>query len=158
MSVQQICKTAVSVWMLALPILAADNAFVGTWKLNAAKSKFSAGAPAMKSANVRVEVVANSLKSTVDGIYSDGQPFNYVVQAPLDGAPGPITGSPAMDTSELKLVDPHTITAVGKKDGKLVFTDKRVVSNGDKTLTISRSGTAPGGQQQYTATLVFERQ
>jgi len=150
------CCLALAACLLALPAIAAENPFVGTWQFNAAKSKFSAGAPVLKSASVRTELEGNVLKSTVDGVYSDGAPLKYSVQAALDGTPGTITGSPNMDSTELKKIDDHTISAVVKKAGKVVYTDKRVASKDGKTITITRSGTSPAGQK-YTATLVLDR-
>jgi len=157
MFIQEFCKAAVAVCLLALPLVASDSPFVGNWKFNPAKSKFSAGAPSLKSATVRVEAEGNGLKSTVEGVDADGNPIKYVAQSSLDGTPGTITGSPNMDTTELKKVDDHTLSAVVKKAGKVVYTDKRVVSKDGKSLTVTRTGTSPAGQK-YTATLVMDRQ
>ena len=49
------------------------------------------------------------------------------------------------------------IDATGKKDGKVVYTDKRTVSKDGKTYTISRTGTSPDGKK-YHSTIVFDKQ
>ena len=46
--------------------LAADDANLGTWKLNEAKSKYSPGAP--KNTSVVYEAAGDSIKVTVDGV------------------------------------------------------------------------------------------
>jgi hypothetical protein len=62
-----------------------------------------------------------------------------------------------MDTVMLHRVNDHTITAMGQKDGKQVFSDRRVVSKDGKTLTLTRAGTNLQGQK-FKATAVFDKQ
>jgi hypothetical protein len=68
-----------------------------------------------------------------------------------------VTGSAAIDELSLKRVNDHTIDATGKKNGKVVYTDKRTVSKDGKTFTISRTGTSPDGNAIH-ATIVFDKQ
>ena len=75
----------------------------------------------------------------------------------LDGKPSKVTGSAAIDELSLKRVNDHTIDATGKKDGKVVYTDKRTVSKDGKTYTISRIGTSPDGKKNHS-TIVFDKQ
>jgi len=49
----------------------ADDAQLGTWKLNEAKSKIGAGA--VKNTTVVYEASGDSVKVTVDGVGSDGE-------------------------------------------------------------------------------------
>ena len=148
---------ALGIALLALPSLAADSPFVGTWKFNAAKSKFSAGAPSLKSATVKAEMDGAKLKTSVDGVDGEGKVLKYVVSALLDGTAAPVTGNPNVDSTEVKRVDDHTMTVVAKKAGKVVYNDKRVVSKNGKTLTATREGTTAAGQK-YTATIVLDKQ
>jgi hypothetical protein len=157
MSSQQLHKTVAAMSILGVVLVAADNAFVGTWKLNPEKSTFAPGSPSMKSATVRVEVEGTGLKATVEGLDGQGNPLKYVVQGPLDGSPGPITGSPWADTVETKQVNDHTITAVAKKDRKVAYKDRRVISKDGKSMTIARTGVTPDGKK-YSNTLFLERQ
>jgi len=55
---------------------APDNPFVGTWRLNLAKSKF-AGTPAPKSKTRTVVARGNGEKVSYDGIAADGSPISY---------------------------------------------------------------------------------
>ena len=49
----------------------ADDAQMGTWKLNEAKSKFAAGVP--KNHTVVYETAGDNVKVTVDGTDKDGK-------------------------------------------------------------------------------------
>jgi hypothetical protein len=157
MSIKHVCTAAAAVSLLGVVLAAADNRFAGTWKLNAAESKFAAGSPSTGSATVRVEAEGKGLKATVEGVDGQGHPINYVAQSALDGTPGTITGSPMMNSVETKQVNDHTITAVTKMDGKVVYNDRRVISKDGKTLTITRTGLTADGKQ-YSNTLVLDKQ
>lgn len=157
MSTRTLCKAAAAACLLAAAVLAADSPFVGTWKLNSAKSKFSEGAPVPKAVTVRVEAEGNGLKSTVEGTDGEGKPINFTAQAGLDGKPGTVTGSPNYDATTLQRVNEHTIRATASKDGKLVYTDRRVVAKDGKTLTVTRNGTNASGAK-YHSTMVFDKE
>jgi len=157
MSIRQACTTAAAAWLLGALVLAADSPFVGTWKYNPQKSKIAPGSPALKTATVQIEADGNTLKATVDGVDASGNPVKYSVQSALDGTPGTITGSPTSDTTETRQVNDHTIDAVVKKDGKLVYNDHRVVSKNGKTMTVTRTGMTADGKK-YTNMLVLDKQ
>ncbi|PYT61815.1 MAG: hypothetical protein DMG35_08525, partial [Acidobacteria bacterium] len=50
----------------------AADGFIGTWKLNEAKSKFDPGAP--KNTTVVYEAAGDDVKVTVEGTDTDGKP------------------------------------------------------------------------------------
>lgn len=150
-------KTGAALFIIAAALLAADSPFVGTWKLNAAKSKFDPNGPSVKSVTVRIEADGANLKSTVDGVDGMGQPIKYSTSGSLDGKGGVVTGSTTIDTVTMQRVNDHTITAVAKKGGKTVYTDKRTVSKDGKTMTVNRSGMMPDGKP-YQATIVVDKQ
>jgi len=66
------CLTAICVFATAL--VAADNPFVGTWKLNLAKSKFAPGTQP-KEVTVVFESVGDQIKRVATGVDEDGQPL-----------------------------------------------------------------------------------
>lgn len=156
MSIQHLRKVMPMVCMLSVAAFAAESPFVGTWKLNAAKSKL-AGSSIGPNGTVHIETADNGLKASVDATDPKGQPLKFSYQAPLDGTDGVVTGNPNQDAVSLKRVNDHTLTAVGKKDGKVLWTDRRVVSADGKTMTLTRNGTDPDGKK-YHATAVFEKQ
>ncbi len=93
----------------------------------------------------------------VESTDATGLPVHIVYQATLDGTAATITGSRAADSIVLQRVDNHTINAKTMNNGKLVSSDKRVVSSDGKTMTITRTGTDEQGRA-YTAVLVFDKQ
>lgn len=156
MSIQLMRKAVFTICILAVGLFAAENPFTGTWKLNAAKSKL-AGSGIGASGGVRVESDGKTYKASVDTTDEKGQPIKFDYQATLDGKPSKVTGSTAIDELSLKRVNDHTIDATGKKDGKVVYTDKRTVSKDGKTYTISRNTTSPAGKAVH-AMIVFDKQ
>lgn len=156
MSKLKLPKAALAVSILTLALYAADNPFVGTWKLNAAKSKVGDSGLG-STGTVKIESEGAGLKVAVDTTDAQGQPVKFTYQATLDGKPGTATGAPNFDTITIQRVNDHTLNVTGKKDGKVMFTDRRVVSHDGKTLTLSRSGTNAQGKP-FKATLVFDRQ
>ena len=155
MSIQSLRKAAFAISLLAVGLFAAENPFAGTWKLNTGKSKLAGSG--IGSGGVRVESDGTTYKASVDNTDEKGQPVKFDYEATLDGKPSKVTGSAAIDELSLKRVNDHTIDATGKKNGKVVYTDKRTVSQDGKTYTISRSGTSPDGKK-YHATIVFDKQ
>lgn len=141
--------------VLALALVAAENPFVGTWKQNAIKSKME-GSGLGTNATVHIEQANPGLKVSVEATLQ-GQPNNYTYQATLDGKLTKVIGSAAMDEVGTLRFNDRSFTATGKKDGKVVFTDRRIVSSNGKSLTISRSGTNAEGKP-YQATMVFDKQ
>ena len=156
MSIQYLRNTALAVCILSVGLFAAENPFAGTWKMNAAKSKL-AGSGLGQNATVHIESDGKSMKVSVETTDPQGQPLNFTYEATLDGKPGTATGSPKFDTISLKRLNDSTIAATGKKGDKVVFTDRRVVSQDGKTMTLSRKGTNAEGKT-FHATLVFDKQ
>ena len=135
--------------------LAADDAQMGTWKLNEAKSKISAGA--VKNTTVVYEASGDSVKVTVDGVGSDGKPSHNEWTGKFDGKDSPVTGDSTTDTRAYTKVDDHTLTMINKKDGKATLTGRITVSADGKTRTVTTSGTNAKGEKVKT-TAVYEKQ
>ena len=57
--------------LVGISLAAAEDANMGTWKLNEAKSKFAAGAT--KNSTVVYEAAGDDVKVTVDGTDKDGK-------------------------------------------------------------------------------------
>ena len=156
MSIQSLRKAPFALCLLAAGLFAAENPFVGTWNLNGAKSKLTGSGIGSKG-TVHIEANDASLKFTVESTDEKGEARNFNYEAALDGKAATISGTATVDEVSLKRVDDHTIDATGKKDGKVVYTDKRTVSQDGKTMTIVRSGKNPEGKA-FHATIVFDRQ
>jgi hypothetical protein len=69
--------------------LAADDAFMGTWKLNEAKSKISLGT--LRTTTVVYEAAGDNVKVTTDGTDGDGKPTHSEWTGKFDGKDYPVT-------------------------------------------------------------------
>ena len=138
---------------LAATAFAAD-AHVGTWKLNAAKSKFSTGAPMNNT--VVIEAMGDNMKVTVDGT-DNGKPIHNVWTGKFDGKDYPVTGDPNADSRAYTRVDDRTLELTSKKTGKVTVSGRIVVSADGKTRTVATHGTNPQGEKIRT-TAVYEKQ
>ena len=133
----------------------ADDAFIGTWKLNEAKSKLSAGAP--KNSTVVYEASGDTVKVTIDGTGADGAAAHNEWSGKFDGKDYPVTGNPAEDTRAVKKVNDHTLTLVVKKGDKVIETGRIVVSADGKTRTVTTHGTDAKGMK-VSETAVYDKQ
>jgi hypothetical protein len=150
-------KTALTVATLfvGLTLCFAQNANLGTWKLNEAKSKLSPGLP--KNLTVTYEVSGDKIKGTVDGVDPQGKPTHTEWTGKFDGKDYPVTGDPTSDSRALKQIDAHTIDLTSKKDGKITLTGRIVVSADGKSRTLTVHGTDSMGKK-IQATSVYDRQ
>jgi hypothetical protein len=134
--------------------LAADS-MVGTWKLNAAKSK----AP-YKSGTSVAEAAGDGIKVTVDLVGTDGTAWHWSWSAKYDGKDNPVAGkTPFGDSSTVALtrVDANTIKLVGKSGGKVMVNQTIATSADGKTRTVTSKGTNAKGEPVDTVT-VYDKQ
>jgi len=126
---------------------AQDNPFIGTWKLNLAKSKYN-GAQAPKSETRTVVAQGNGDTVTYEGIAADGSSISYSFTTNLDGKDVPISGTGPFgaDTISVKRVNANTHLSIAKKAGKPVLTTRAVVSIDGKVTTNTATGTNQQGQ------------
>jgi hypothetical protein len=135
--------------------LAGDN-WIGTWKLNVAKSKYSPG-PAPKSLTLKFEPSPDGIKLSQELVDADGKATEGGYTAKFDGKEVPYAGNPDADTSSPKRIDANTYENVWKKAGKVTITAKLVVSADGKTLTVNQTGTNGKGQAVKN-TAVYDKQ
>ncbi|HEY4742016.1 MAG: hypothetical protein WA734_04005 [Candidatus Acidiferrales bacterium] len=135
---------------------AADDAnMMGTWKLNEAKSKFSAGAT--KNDTVVYSAAGDSVKVTVDGMTADGKKVHDEWTGKFDGKDYPVTDEPAYDSRSYTRVDAHTLAMTLKKGGKVVGKGRIVVSADGMTRTVTLSMTDAMGKKM-SSTAVYDKQ
>jgi hypothetical protein len=140
---------------VGLTMCFAENLHMGTWKLNEAKSKISAGAP--KNLMVKYEADGDNVKVTIDGVDGKGNPTHNEWTGKLDGKEYPVTGDPASDMRAVKQIDDHTLEFTVKKGGKVTITGKNVVSADGKTRTTTASGMTADGTKMET-TSIYDKQ
>jgi hypothetical protein len=133
----------------------ADDAVVGTWKLNVAKSMVSGKAP--KSATRVYAETPNGTTLDQKTVGADDKLMSMHTTIKYDGKDYPVTGNPDGDAVSGKVIDSHTTDFTIKKAGKAVATVHRVLSADGKTLTVTNKGTHADGKA-YEDTLVFDKQ
>lgn len=134
---------------------AANDAFLGTWKLNEEKSKIGAGMP--KNHTVVYEAAGDSTKITIDGTAADGTPIHSEWTGKFDGKDYPSTGNPNEDMRSAKMINDHSYNVVSKKDGKVVLTAHIVVAPDGKSRTVTSHATDSKGKK-HTSVAVYDKQ
>jgi hypothetical protein len=129
MKTRSIAMTVV-LCFLALTFSFAEDANMGTWKLNEAKSKIPAGA----------------IKNTT-----------VTYAGKFDGKDSPLTGDRTSDARSYAKVNDHTLTLENKKDGKATTKGKIVVSADGKTRTLTTSAKDSAGKP-IKSTAVYDKQ
>lgn len=136
-------------------VMAQSDPFVGTWKLNLAKSKFNPG-PAPKS---QTRTWAADGKVRAEGLDPAGKPTSYGYPVKGDGKEYPTTGAVpnSADTIMSKRIGANTIEAKFTRGGKPSDTTRFMVSKNGKVLTITAKGTLPNGKSLVDL-LEFDKQ
>jgi len=154
-----LAPTAVLVLLASVTLQAQESPFVGTWKLNVAKSTF-AGATAPRSETRTVVAQGNGLKLSFDGVAADGSKISWIYITNLDGKPMPATGSGVPSGADMlatKRIDANTLTTTYLKAGKEVRTSRSSVSKDGKVTTVTAKLTDASGKPITVAT-VWEKQ
>jgi hypothetical protein len=133
---------------------AADDAFMGTWKMNEAKSKIPAGMP--KNSTVAYAQSGDEVTITVDGTDA-GKAVHHVWTGKFDGKDYAAKGSDMHNSRAYTKVDANTLTYTVMKEGKKVGDGKVVIAADGKTRTVTETNTGQDGKQA-TTTAVYDKQ
>ncbi len=144
-------KTKLLGFTLALSLLSAgacfgqENANMGTWKLNEAKSTLD---PTQgKNHTVIYEPDGDSVKVTVIGTDKDGKPTRNEWTGKFDGKDYKVTGDEKLDTRAYTRVNNHTMDMAIKSDGEVVMTGRIMVSKDGKSRVVTTTRTNEKGQK-----------
>jgi hypothetical protein len=140
---------------VALTLCFAQDAMMGTWKLNEAKSEMGTGSP--KNNTVVIEAAGENVKVTMDGVDPTGKPTHSEWTGKFDGKQYPVTGDANSDTRSYKTIDDRTFEVFAKTKGKVSVSGRVVVSADGKTRTAHVKGTSPSGEK-YETTAVYDKQ
>ncbi len=149
------CVLTFVLCLLAAAVCFADDAQLGNWKLNEAKSKLAAGIP--HNNTVVYEAAGDGIKVTIEGTDRDGKPTHSEWTGKVDGKDYPVTGDPTSDTRSYKKINDRTLAFAGKKDGKVAISGRVAVSADGKTRTVTVNTTDPTGKK-VKGTAVYDRQ
>jgi len=158
-------QLSVSVTVVVLAVLvsgvslAQTNPFIGTWKLNTAKSKFGLG-PGPQSLTQTYEAQGDGVKVSLQGTAADGSSIAWSYTANYDAKDNPVSGSGVpdrADTIALKRINEHTTSSSLKKGGEVIRTARSVVSKDGKILTLTAKGKNAEGKPGSNV-LIFDKQ
>src|ERR1700704_3851237 len=115
--------------------VAQNQLFVGTWKVDVAKSRYQAN-PGPKSEILRFEPVGEGFKVSLDGVNEQG-PYHSEGTGKFDGIDVPVVATPARQarfTYAFSRIDDHTWDIVIKVNGERRILVHNVVSDDGKTM------------------------
>ena len=153
---------AAAIWFISTAALSqSTDPWIGTWKLNVAKSTFNPGPPP-RSNTVKIEDVAGGgQKQTFDGINAQGTPFHSERVTKFDGADVRLEAvtpqSTAVSTNAFRRLSDRSFEVIVRADGKVTSTSRIVVSSDGKTLTQTTTGSNAQGKP-VDNTAVWDRQ
>lgn len=131
--------------------------WIGTWKVNAAKSKYDPGPPPKSSTHKFELSEGGFVKHTIDTVDAQGQASHTEVVAKFDGKDYPVQGAQTKNTRAYKRIDDRTLEVTNKTDGKVTNTVRVVVSRDGKTQTGTQTGKNAQGQP-LNNTAVLDKQ
>jgi hypothetical protein len=137
-------------------VLSAADHIVGTWKMNAAKTKYKTGT-APKEQTVTISESGSDMITKVDGTAADGTKIAITYSMPTAGGTGKIISSSAYDGVSGKLIGTNEREIHYMKGGKDVYTAHSKLSADGKTLTVNTKGTNALGQN-VEAAVVYDKQ
>ena len=150
---RSIVLTVAFVPVFVAAILAAEDPFAGTWKLNLAKSSSAMN----RSSVVVMKGLENGIECINDSVDLNGKATHVEWTARYDGRDSSVKGNEGVDSISLTRKDAHTVHFVQKKNGKQVTSGESVVSADGKTWTLTGKGGDADGQE-FSFTAVFDRQ
>lgn len=155
MKTRTILLTVAALFAAAVVCFAAEDVNMGSWKLNEAKSKLSAGTA--KNITVVYEAAGDGVKVSIDGVDAAGNPTHNQWTGKFDGKDYAVTGDPASDMRSYKRINAHTLAFTVKKGDKVTMSGRIMVSADGKSRTVTTSGTDAKGMK-HTSTAVYDKQ
>jgi hypothetical protein len=137
-----ISATLVSALVLALAVAAlAAEPIVGTWKINASKSKLAPVGSWLKEATMTFLESGDQLLVEIKGTHIDGTPYSSKGHRPLVG--GIVKSEPPSAEGTVlyvTVIGPGDAYLTTFQNGKQTVLDHYVVNKDGKTLTIATKG------------------
>ena len=113
--------------------------WVGTWKLNVAKSTFRPGPPP-RSATLTGVASGSGVTVTADTVTAAGAATHAVFTVVFDGKFHPITGTSVANAGAVFKTDPYTMESAYTKDGTLVQVSTFRFAMDGRSMTIATRG------------------
>ncbi len=147
--------TALTIMFSSFGMCASDP-FVGTWVLRPELSKYAAGAMP-KSMIIQMDTVGLGIRYRSQTVRADGQSSYAIYTAEYNGPEAVVSGATRLAPVVLKRIDPYTVEAIYKKDGKLIAVARRVAARDGQSMTVSTTVNGKDGKVSKN-TGIYERQ
>jgi hypothetical protein len=148
----------IALCVLALTVSFAQNANMGTWKLNESKSQIPAGVG--KNTTVVYAASGADIKVTTDGVDAAGKPTQTEWTGKFDAKPYPVTGDPNVTYRAYKMKNDRLLLIANMKGEQTVSNGKVQLAKDGKTRTLAMNFfTFEGKKKKKTsAKYVYEKQ
>ena len=147
--------TTLVLWFFGAALCFAESAYMGTWKLNKAKSEFGPKAP--RNNIVVYESGVDDVTVTEDGTDSDGNPTHHEWTGMFDGKDYPVTGDPNSDLRSYTKIDDRTLGLNFKRGGRRTASGRIEVSADGRRHTVTTRGIDSKGKKVMSIA-VYDKQ
>lgn len=134
----------------------AANPHLGTWKLNNSKTKISSGT-AHNDTVTYTEASGGMIKLAVDGVDKDGKQTHWTWEGKFDGKQYKVEGAATIDTIGYRMINDHTNSLTGMKNGKPTITGTITVAKDGKSRTVTTTSTDQSGKK-VTKTSYYDKE
>jgi hypothetical protein len=138
---------------IGVTVCFAQSPFIGTWKLNEAKSTLAPGMP--KNNSVVYETEGINVKVTIDGTDGAGNGAHNEWTGQFDGKDYPVKGDPNSDSRSYTRKGIEELDFAVKNGTKVTTTGRIVVSDDGKSRTVTARGTDATGKK-FKSTAVYD--
>jgi hypothetical protein len=146
---------ALALLFAGVTVASAQDANLGTWKLNEAKSHFGKGAT--KNHTVVYETAGDDTKVIVDGNADDGSATHNEWTGKFDGRYYAVTGDATSDKRMYRRINKRTLAIRATKAGKATLNGTITLSRNGKMRTVTT--TVRNAQGRWiTNTAVYDKQ
>lgn len=156
MRTNRIMLVAAALWLVAAVASFAASAHMGTWTLNEAKSKLTAGGTKNQTVTYS-EAKGDMIKLAVEGVDKDGKAVKWSWTGKFDGKPYKAKGGPMADKIAYMMKDDHTNEMTVMKDGKTVMTGMITVAKDGKSRVVKTTMTDADGKK-HTDKAYYDKQ
>jgi len=136
--------------------LCAADPFVGTWKMNAAKTKYKVGT-APKEQTVTITEAGSDLNVKIAGTLADGTKISMNYTVPAAGGTGKILEASSYDGVSSKRLGPAEREVSYMKGGKSVYTTHSKIAADGNSLSVAAKGVGPTGKD-VDASVAYDKQ
>ena len=145
----RILHTALAVCIAFTAASAADNLFIGTWKLIPEKSRFASDPPPPKSLTMTFQPDGEKVRLIVNGVDTAGKAIKNDNSILWDGKSHPENGPMGPSMVAVQRVNDRENKVTIEVGGKKVLTISSVLSKDGKTMTNVGDGVTPQGEKTH---------